>query len=122
MAIPPAAAVPVRNAVGNRQKGPITLHRPDTHNVIAATTTSGGSGNDNSNRPMPAPHTASATCQRHSFVRSECRPCRIITGIVTRYGTAANNPSCDLLNCGNVVCSRVGRKKSIPYPPTTLRK
>src|ERR1019366_7390615 len=116
IAIPPAAAVPVRKAVGNPQNGPMMLQRPETQSVKAKTTSRGGIGKDRSTSPSENHQAAVATCQRRSFMRSERRPCRIMMGIVMRGGIAESQPSWDFASVGNALCNSVGRKKSPPYP------
>src|SRR5438046_10439666 len=98
IAIPPAAAVPVRKAVGNPQNGPMLLQRPESHSAKAATTSSGGGPKERSTSPAENHQDALATCQRCSFSMSERRPCRIMIGMVISGGLADRHQECTLVS------------------------
>ncbi len=74
MAMPPAAAVPLRKVVGSVQNTGSTANTPkpamDKESILPA----GSSISVEAAMPAPATSAAKAVCSRRSPVRSECRP------------------------------------------------
>src|SRR6185503_5182479 len=78
-AIAPAAAVPLRNAVGRPQNGGRQLQRPDTAIAAAIKAIAGARSNDATTSPHADQTVGHTTCQRRSPSRSERRPQNSIT-------------------------------------------
>src|SRR5262245_23123237 len=120
---PPAAALPLKKAVGRPQNGGRQLQRPDTASVAAASATRGGTkSNDGSVRPIAAHTEGHTTCQRRSPNRSDRRPHQTITKTVMRAGIALSSPSWVLVTPAKALLRILGMKKSNPYAPMTIRK
>src|SRR5687768_13699277 len=92
-AIAPAAAVPLKKAVDKPQNGATALHRPETASASAASATPAGRGKLARNNPAEAHHTAAAKCTLRSALRSDERPCRIMTNTAKSGGTALMTPT-----------------------------
>src|SRR5258706_5575716 len=110
-AIAPAAAVPLKNAVDRPQNGATALHRPETASASAASETIAGSGKLAKKSPAAAHHTAAAKCSLRSPLRSDDRPCRIMTNTATSGGTALITPTSFGEAPGNACLINVGCKK-----------
>src|SRR6185295_11018661 len=92
-AIPAAAPVPARDSEDIAQKGPSVPHIPTAAIASAASSAAGLGATPAPIKPIPPPSAASATCQRRSFVRSECWERTTIPIAAARYGKAERKPT-----------------------------
>ena len=92
-AIPPAAAVPRRNAVGSGQNGGVALYMPTAATHRAANARAGAPARALAPRPAAATHADAATCRRRSPVRSEWLATAIIAMAAQRNGSADQKPT-----------------------------
>src|SRR5207245_2957847 len=92
-AMPLAAPVPRRNAVGSGQNGGVALYMPTAAMQSAANETAGAPASALAVSPAAAVHADAATCQRRSPVRSECAATVTIPIAAATNGRALNNPT-----------------------------
>jgi hypothetical protein len=95
-AIPPAAAVPVKNFDGNGQKGPYTLKRPAAATDKNITASTGDCANAQPIKPMAETAETAAICRHLYPVRSEWAATITIATRPTRLGMAETKPICRL--------------------------
>src|SRR5437763_12035949 len=120
-AMPLAAPVPRRNAVGNGQNGGVALYMPTAATESARKEATGAPASALAASPMAAVHADPATCQRRSPVRSECAATATIPIAAARNGPALRNPTA-MSDDPDRLFTICGRKKLNPYPLVTIRK
>src|SRR5439155_4383893 len=119
-AMPPAAPVPRRNAVGSGQNGGVALYSPTAAKQSARKDIAGAPASALTVNPDAASHALPATCHRRSPVRSECAATVTMPKAANRNGSALKSPTArsDDPERPLTIC---GRKKLKPYPLVTIR-
>jgi arabinofuranosyltransferase len=92
-AMPPAAADPVRNAVGSVQNGPSAPQMPAAAMQNETSDSRGTVLYPLSSRPAAPASAGNVTCHRRSPVLSECAPTYTMTNAAATYGIADRIPT-----------------------------